>query len=160
MTYKTEVALTGAPDRALAVVRDALLANGFELLNERSGRLEFEGPGVRRSRQNGLCGISRATIGVTASDLSAEAELGGAASLGRFVIVFPFAVALLLVVIFAVHFYLSGEVADRWKLLLVPVIAAVPWGILGPVLAWLYRARSQRALDRLLRSASRATLRL
>jgi hypothetical protein len=82
------------------------------------------------------------------NSLRISAELGAARRLGLFALFFPPGLCLFLFVIFIA----LGP--RHHNAVYVPLLIAVPWLVLGPLLAKLLRRRTEQAIDALLQSAA------
>src|SRR5262245_19152011 len=99
---------------------------------------------MRSNRRKPLVGAFRIHL----LGRSGDADLGGVASLSRFVTLFPIGLVLLLGVVLSVVF---GVVfgPGTWIAVVATVVGgnAALWSLLGPMMAQRIRARTDRALD-------------
>jgi hypothetical protein len=146
MQYVSATPIAGPPEAAIKIVRDALVANAFTIVSASPTAFEATGPGLISSNQNSLMGISKASVRAEQGVLQVQAELGGAARLGLFVMVFPFVLGGVLI--------LTLHLANRPNGLLAPVLAVSPWVVLGPLMARLFRRRTEKAINALVLSAA------
>lgn len=140
--YEYSTPFRGNPDAAFAVAKTALLAQGFEILPGSSAELRAQGPGMQSTQQSALLGVSEFRFQVSASTLTATATLGGVARMKAFVLLFPPALILSLVVLFA----LLGRGISYLGLWLI-----APWLVVSLLMAALVERRTMRAVDRLAR---------
>jgi hypothetical protein len=162
--YSKSIPFSGDIDAAFAAAANVLGANGFVLHEKGLSRVEFDGPGMRSSRQNPLLGASHLRMEARAGTLSLDAELGGVDTMRRFLIYFPLAMAAGFFVLIGLGggFLLEqlgasnrGEPVARegfWLLLTAPLalLPFAPWLILSPLMCRAIRRRTIEALDRLL----------
>ena len=144
--YLSTSVISGPPEAAIRVVRDALMANAFTITSLSPTAFEATGPGLSSSNQNALLGVSKATFRAEQGLLHVEAELGGAARLGLFVMVFPFVLGGILII--------TLSAVNRPKALLAPLLAVAPWVVIGPLMARMFRRRTEKAINALLLSAA------
>jgi hypothetical protein len=149
MKYVASTTITGSPEIALARIRDALLANGFTITTAKSTELAVTGPGLMSTKENPLRGVSVATFLTQGGQLHVQAELGGAAFLGRFAIYFPLGLGLFFVAVFGLGRLSSGPAA-----VIAPLLSVSPWLILGPLIARMIRKRTEKAINALLQGAA------
>ncbi len=147
--YEFTTAFRGDPERAFARAKEALLAQGFEILPGSSAELRATGPGMRSTRQPALLGASELRFQLSASTLTVSATLGGVARVKAFVTLFPVGLILSLVALLAA----LGQGVSYLGLGL-----AVPWLFASPLMAALIERRTTRAVDRLARSMALAAL--
>jgi len=147
--YEFSTAFRGDPDRAFACAREALLAQGFEILPGSSAELRATSPGMRSTRQPALRGASDLRFQLSASTLIVSATLGGVARMKAFVTLFPVGLILSLVALLAA----LGRGVSYLGLAL-----AVPWLVVSPLMAALIERRTTRAVDRLARRMAVAAL--
>jgi hypothetical protein len=148
MSYTASLIVAGSPEKALSAVRDALVANGFTFTVADRTEFTATGPGMNSNNQNAIRGVSQITVRAVGTTLQAEAELGAARRLGRFAMLFPPGLCLLLAVVFGVLHPKQPSAA------LVPLLLAVPWLVLGPLLAWFLKRKTEQSVDALLHSAA------
>ena len=139
----------GDPGAAFSLAKTALLAQGFEILPGSSAELRAVGPGMRRTQQSALLGVSDFRFQISASTLTVSSTLGGVATMKAFVSLFPLGLILSLMVLFAV----LGHGISYLSLWL-----AAPWLVISPLMAALIERRTIRAVDRLARSMAIAAL--
>jgi hypothetical protein len=142
--HSESVPFSGDTNTALHLADAALTALGFRITERTAGSLEAVGPGMNSTRQSALLGASRIRIGSGHGELSIEAELGGVERMSRFVRRFPIGLGLLLAVVFVAAF---GFRVPAW---IAPLVAVLPWLVIGPWMAQSMRARTCRGLDALL----------
>src|SRR5262245_34476712 len=133
MQYTASRPFRGNPDRALGLAEAALTGIGFRTTKRTPGMLEMTGPGLNSTRQSALVGASRILIRGGTSELAVEADLGGAAFMTRFVMLFPIGLALALGCVFAVLFgFLFPQ--DPWVFVTIAIAVggnALVWLVLG-----------------------------
>ena len=144
--YEYSTPLRGDAAAAFDVARTALLAQGFEILTDEDAELSAEGPGMRGTQQSPLAGVSKLQLHVASSTLSATATLGGAARMKMFLYLFPPALALFLMISFA----LAG-MGVVW----ISAVAVAPWVVISPLMASAIERRTTKAVDGLVRSMAR-----
>jgi hypothetical protein len=148
MPYAASVIVEGPPEKSLAVVRDALVANAFTIAKVSKTGFTATGPGMNTNNQNTIRGVSMAEVHAEGNRLHISAELGAARRLGLFAILFPPGLRLILAAVFAV----AG--LNHRNAVYVPLFIAAPWLVLGPLLARMLRRRTAQAVDALLQSAA------
>lgn len=148
MAYTTSIAVDGSPQKAVTVLRDALVANAFTITEASQTGFTATGPGMNSNNQNAIRGVSRAVVLTEENTLHISAELGAAKRLGLFAIIFPPALCLFLAAVFA------GLGSKHHNAVFVPLLIAAPWLVLGPLLARMLRRRAEQAIDALLQSAA------
>lgn len=146
MIYVASTTIAGSPEIALGRIRDALLANGLTITTAESTELTVTGPGLMSTKENPIRGVSVATFLAQGGALRVQAELGGAAFLGRFAIYFPIGLGLFMAAVFWVLLGKSAAV--------IALLSVSPWLILGPLMARMIRRRTEKALDALLQGAA------
>ncbi len=146
-TYKYSIAFGGNPNAALHVARSALLALGFDILDDADSRLKAEGPGMTHNKQPPLTGVSLLNLEVTASQINATAILGGVANMKAFIYLFPPLLAIALMIFF---FFFSGT--KSWYVLL----TVAPWIVVAPIMASSLEKKVAGAVDRLVRGMAQA----
>ncbi len=136
-------------DRAVGI----LVATGFEVEKRSPRELALRGSVLNSTHQNPLLGIGSGMMSVDrAGRLTLDADLRGARGLGRFVLLFPFALGTFLALFFAVLFTALGNPNGALVGLIAAASAVVPWVIVGPWMAkWILR-RTRRAAEAFLRS--------
>lgn len=158
MRYQTTASIHGPPETAIRIVRDALIANGFRIVDSCAGELTMMGPGMNSSRENPLRGVSLVTARVNQTQLELDAELGGVARLGRFVFFFPIALGLLLMLFFAIIAWAIANFGQQplpsLIPLLTPLLTTLPWLVIGPWMTRIIRRRTERAIDALVHNAT------
>ncbi len=158
MDYHYEVTCLASADEALRIIRDALIANGFGIEAREEFQFTARGPGMLSSRENAIRGVTKARVTSSRGRIEIQAELGGVARLRRFVTLFPIALGMLLATTFLLIVWATGELGKRpvnvWIPLVAPLLSTLPWLILGPWMARLFRRRTERAIELLLQSAA------
>ena len=151
MQYAVSVPFSGDTDKAFSLAESALTALGFRLTERTTGSVELVGPGMNSTQQSALVGASRIQISHRRGELALEADLGGAARMSRFVILFPLGLCLFLAVLFSVVFGTLFE-PGVWVFTVAGTLGvnALLWLWLGPRMARGIRARTRRGLDTLL----------
>lgn len=113
---------------------------------------------MNSSRENAIRGVTEARVLSDRGVIEIQAELGGVARLGRFVTLFPLVLGVVLAMIFLLIVWANGELgkqpANVWIPLIAPLLSTLPWLILGPWIARLFRRRTERAIESLLQSAA------
>ena len=105
--HECGVALRGDARAAFDVARPALLALGFDIVQESDTELIARGPGLQSNREPGLLGATELHFRIAVQQLAARATLGGVARMKTFFYLFPIGLASLLVVVGG-----CGEVHD------------------------------------------------
>lgn len=149
MRYETQHDFEGSAEAALQAVEQALVPNGFRLVDSGPHRNEYAGRGMNSSRENPLRGATRIEVAAATRVLRLHADLGGVRRLALFVCIFP-------LVLWA-GLTLAPMVArggDRMEIGMAGMIGTAVWLIVGPLLAWTIRRRTVRALDDLLGGAA------
>jgi hypothetical protein len=154
MQYASSTPIAGPPETAIKVVRDALIANEFTILEAKPTEFTATGPGMMSTNQNAIRGVSKATFRTEGGMMHVQAELGGAVWLGRFAMFFPIALGVLLTAIFWVIGRTQGNLANRPAAVLTPLFPVLPWLVLGPLMARFIRRRTEKAIQGLLQSAA------
>ena len=137
-------------DSGRRVVEDAFVQAGFQIADQSADGFEVKGPGMHSSNQNPIVGVSTARIRASNRELSIEAELGGVRGMQLFIYLFPFALCEGLGVLF---FFLSrGEAGEELSLraAFIPLLWAVPWLFIAPVLSGALKRKTTRAINTLL----------
>ena len=139
--YRTTLPFHGDGEAAMNLAKTTLISLGFQVTVHSRQELHAVGPGQHSNHQPPLVGITDLKLRVSRSEISADALLGGAATMRLFVALFPPGLVLALLLFFA--------------LLGMPI----PWLYLPGVLAWLplglylggkFDDSAKRALDNLL----------
>ena len=149
-THHYSAPFHGDADKAMDVARNALLSLGFEIVHETPGELVAEGPGMHSNQQPALLGASDIHLRVEPGEIRVEAVLGGAATMKRFVVLFPPGL-----VAFLLLFFLFMPEAEG-KLHLIHLLWILPWFLIAPLLANLMERGPIRAVERLVRGMARA----
>ena len=135
MPYQASVTIQGDPAAVIAAARLVLMGQDFAVSEPQAGRLVAVGPRMMSARQPALRGVSSLTIEITGSTFTLTAERRNVVVMMLFILLFPFALALVLGLT-------QGRVTACLR-------AAAPWVVLGPVLSlWLWH-RTNSALARL-----------
>ena len=150
MQYSSSIPIVGLPEIAIKVVRDALIANEFTIVDAKPTEFTATGPGMMSTNQNAIRGVSTATFRTEGRVMHVQAELGGAAWLGRFAIFFPFALGVLL----AATFWGIGRTQGKPADVITPLFPVLPWLVIGPLMARYIRKRTEKAIYGLLQSAA------
>jgi hypothetical protein len=162
--YARSISFEGDMGKALDAAVTTLTPLGFVVAGKKLSMVELAGPGLRSTRQPPILGASLIVLDGDRGRLTLEAELGGVATMRRFLYLFPLAMALGFAVLFGLGMgVLFGRqfgvgfgvpAAPRWDWLNFALPAAVlplsPWVVLSPLLARRTRQRTIRALDGLL----------
>ncbi len=146
MPYVSSTVISGPPDAAIKMVRDALVANAFTVTKATATEFAATGPGMMGSNQSALLGVSKVSFRAEAGVLHVEADLGGAKRLGLFTMLFPPLLGLILVGILSA--------TGRPNSILAPALAVSPWIVVGPLMAFWIRKRTEKAINALLQSTA------
>lgn len=149
MRYETRHDFEGSAEAALKAVEAVLVPNGFRLVDSGPGRNRYAGRGMNNSRENPLRGATRIEVAAQTRVLRLHADLGGVRRMALFVCVFP-------LVLWA-GLTLAPMIAtggDRMDISMTGILGTALWLVLGPVIAWVIRRRTVRALDDLLAGAA------
>jgi len=149
MQFIASVAVEGPPQRAVSMLRDALIANAFTITEAGQTGFKATGPGMTSTNQNAIRGVSTATVRAEGNVIHVAAELGGAAWIGRFAVLFPLSLGVLLAMVFGMLWWPKHRDA-----VIVPLLVAAPWLLLGPLMARTVRRRTEQAIEALLQSAA------
>ena len=147
-THHYSTPFNGDAAKAMDVARNALLSLGFEIVHEAKDELVAEGPGMHSNQQPALMGATEIRLRVERHDISVEAVLGGAATMKRFVVLFPPGLAAFLLIFF--HFMPEGGIP------LIHLIWILPWFLLAPLLARAMERGPVNAVERLVRGMAQA----
>lgn len=153
MRYTASAPFTGEADKALRLAESSLASVGFQLTARTKASLEAVGPGMNNSRESALVGASHIVINHGRGELTLDAELGGAERLGRFARLFPLGLVAALAVVLSIVFLLVFG-PGLWVISVVAaaVLFAVPWLLVGPLIAGSIHRRTCRGLDAFLAS--------
>ncbi len=136
--YKHSTPFDGNREAAFDLARTALVSQGFEILAETDSELRARGPGMHSNRQSAILGVSDFLIQIAGSRIAATATLGGVATMKTFVMLFP--PALVLSIMIAPLF--AGEPVTWWGLLMV-----APWLLISPRIAASLERNTEQAVD-------------
>ncbi len=145
--HNYSVLFAGDASKVLDVARAALLSLGFEIQVDTPGELVAEGPGMHRNQQPALLGATSVHLRLSSSEIAAEAVLGGAATMKRFIVLFPpgLVVSLLLFNnIFVAPFPL------------IHLLWVLPWFAVAPLFGRELERGTIRAVERLVRGMAQA----
>ncbi len=145
--HNYSVHFRGNAAKAMDVARNALLSLGFEVLVDRPDELLAEGPGMHSNQQPALLGASSVHLRLTPSEIAVEAVLGGAATMKRFVILFP--PGLVVSLLLFNHFFLA-------PFPLIHLAWVLPWFAFAPLLGRAMERGTIRAVERLVRGMAKA----
>lgn len=149
MRYETRQDFQGSAESALHAIEATLLPNGFRLVDSGPGRNLYAGRGMNNSRENPLRGATRIEVDAATRVLRLQADLGGVRRLALFVCIFP-------IVLWA-GLTLAPMIAhggDRMQIGAAGMVGTAVWLVVGPLLAWVIRRRTVKALDDLLAGAA------
>lgn len=149
-TQTYSVPFTGNAAKAMDVARNTLLSLGFEITADRDGMLIAEGPGMHSNQQPALMGATSIQLRIAGSKIAVEAVLGGAATMKRFVVLFPPGLTASLLLFF--HLMPSGG----QELPLIHLIWVLPWFLIAPFLARAMERGTVNAVERLVRGMAQA----
>jgi hypothetical protein len=150
MQYSSSIPIAGLTETAIKMVRDALIANEFTIVDAKPTEFTATGPGMMSSNQNAIRGVSKATFRTEGGVMHVQAELGHAAWLGRFAMLFPIGLGVLLTAIF----WVTGQTQGKPIGVITPLFPVLPWLVIGPLMARYIRKRTEKAIHGLLQSAA------
>ena len=167
--YSASAATTLPTRDMLQFAITALANNGFAIVDRDDRSASLEGPGLKSTRQNPLLGASTIRLTLDDHQLRLDAELGGVATMRRFLLRFPVLLGLGLGLFFSVvggfmfgrQFGVGFGVpwAQGWTWVLFALASAMlpvtPWLFLSPMISFRMRGRTQTALDTLVKNAVR-----
>lgn len=165
-TFSTAAAIPVPSGDALLAALVILTNNGFAITDRDEHSAHLVGPGLHSTNQNPLLGASRVHLEMREQQLCLQAELGGVHALRRFIIRFPLLLGLVLGVSFALGGWMLGlpfpmgvgvPGAREWKWFALAMagglLPVAPWLFLGPMIASIVRARTEKALTSLVQNA-------
>jgi hypothetical protein len=165
--FQTAAEFGGDPKAVLDSAIATLTHNGFAITQRDAASAALTGPGLTSTKQNAILGASRVLLNVRGNRLEAQAELGGVDRMRRFLMRFPFLLALGIGLLLGVGGGLlfgaqtgtrfGAPWAPGWTWLLVTLgismLAVSPWVVLSPLMSRAMRNRTQTALETLVRNA-------
>ncbi len=141
--------------RDLLSIAESQLANrGFRIVKKNDEMVEVTGPGLNSTKQDPLLGASMIRLSGRVGTLNLEAELGGAQFLSNFVRRFPFMLCIGLAIVMEITFALTLPGRNALWFGLVPILAASPWIIIGPLMAKSILKRTENSLETFLHNLS------
>lgn len=153
--YSSEIPIHGDGRKLLERARDLFALEGYEVSPIATDRFEATGGHPLQNNSSPIHGVSRAVFLVSPGTLTVEAELGGVRKLRNFLLIFLPGLGLILAIVFS----FAGMFADKPPYM--PFVAAFaplsPWVILVPILTYLYRRRTRRAIETLLKNLQSTT---
>ena len=150
--YECSTPLTGDAQAALDHGRNILASLGFRVSRKSDGELEAIGPGLNSSNQPPLLGATELTLAVSASTVTAKATLGGVRRLTLFVCIFPPALVICLLGVFAIIGAAKGKPPLPWP----ELSGFLVFFLMGPIMApWILR-RTRKAIDDLVYNVAQA----
>ena len=150
MDYSGKVSIQGDGRKFLEKAQSIFMHEGYTVSPISGHRFEASGGHPLRKNQSPIHGVSRAVFMVSPGTLTVEAELGGVRKLRNFLLIFLPGLGLLLGVVF----FAVGMFADQpsYMPFVVAFAPLAPWVVLLPVLVYVFRRRTIRALDTLLQN--------
>lgn len=145
--HEYSVPFNGNPDSALDVARTALLALGFEIVLDTERELHAKGPGMHSNQQPALVGASLIRFAVSDFTVGVKATLGGVATMKTFIYLFPPLLVASLLVMTAFMEPAFHPAHILWVLL---------WGAVAPTIGRVLEAKTNEAIDRLVRAMAQA----
>ena len=142
------VPFAGDAAKAIDVARNTLLSLGFEITAERDGELAAAGPGMRSNREPALLGASIIHLRITDGKIWVGAELGGTATMKRFIVLFPPGLTASLLLFFQ---FMPGA-----QLPLSHLLWLLAWFLIAPLLGWAMERGTINAVERLVRGMAQA----
>lgn len=147
MVLEKRVSHRGDPRAILAAVRESLLAQGFVVEREYEYTFTARGPGMWHRQPLPLQGISRVQVSVTGDAVSATAELDALRSFQTVIVGAPLVIDTIVSIV-------CGIVIAPWVGALVACATVLPYLVLGPLIARIYKKRTETALDVVLADAT------
>ena len=157
MNYEKSEPFSGSPAKAIDFVAVLLASSGFRIEERSDTTLRAKGSWFLTSTtKNNMFGVSMLKLQATGGLLRAEATIDAAKRLLQLLglilsIVFVATTTVFLFVPMRNH---HGELLptdQRLEILLLPYI---PWLVLGPLVAWIFRSRARKTVDNLLHNAA------
>ncbi len=145
MNYEQSIEFHGDPVRAFAAASNILMPNSFKLVEKTLDHVVYEGAGMISSCQSPLMGATRIRIEAKWDRLNLSAWLGGVRSMTWFLWIFPFALAGVILTIFA-----AMGISHLRETGLIALLSISPWMVLSPLMSQWLKRRTERALDTLL----------
>lgn len=134
--------------KALDFSLNSFIQHGFAIVKKDQRGYELKGPGMISSRQSPLLGISRLICFLQGNQLKLQAEFGAVRKLKKIMILFLCALALFLVLFFALLFN-DRPTFNPW----LPLAPFLPWPFLIPFMFTIFFNRTRKALDVLIDNA-------
>ena len=128
---------------AFGLARTALVSQGFEILADTGSELRAQGPWMRSTHQAAIVGASDLLLRVDGSMIAATATLGGVARMRAFVVLFPPALILSLMLM---PLFQGNPVPWVHAGLMI-----APWLLISPWMANSMERRTRRAVDAIVR---------
>jgi hypothetical protein len=146
MDYEASQAFHGDARKALDVAASVFAGAGFRIDSRTPSSLLASRTALAGSKQDPLCGASRAEVHATGSAISLKADLGEVRKLMKFLTILIGTMAVTLAVILGILVFHRGQPPG----VLFSLLAFAPWVVLLPVMNKLFKSRTRRALDTLL----------
>jgi hypothetical protein len=151
MQYETTINLSGDSLRALDHAVRTLTARGMKLTTRTSASVELAGEGGwPNSKDDPLKPVSRVTLGATGSSLSIRADLDGISQL--LVLVTVLSAAADIPAAFLVWQAMWKQ--NRLLAIVLAMLVGLSWLIVVPLLRWILRRRTSRAIDEVIARAA------
>lgn len=169
LRYTTSASFSFCPaETVLEQVLTVLATHGFHLQRRDHHSAILSGPGLRSTRQSPLLGASTIDVEIQGQNLVLDAQLGGVASMQRFLTWFPLLLGLGLALLFGVvgglvmgqKFGVGFGVpwAQGWQWVLfafgVALLPVSPWIFITPLMSRSLEKRTEAALTTLAQNAT------
>ncbi len=145
--YNYSVPFAGNAAKVLDVARTTLLSLGFEIQIDTPSELAARGPGMHSTQQPALLGATSVHLRLSSSEITAEAILGGAATMKRFIVLFPPG---LMVSLLLFNNIFVAPVS------LIHLLWVLPWFAVAPLFGRAIERSTIRAVERLVRGMAQA----
>lgn len=165
--FEAEVKDVQDIERTFANALQVLEAVGFRILSCDKRQAELQGPGLNSTKQNPLLGATSIHLRCTENRILLDANLGGVATMERFLKWFPLGLGLLLGTLFAfvggfgfgrgfgIPFGVPWAQGLNWIVVayLFALLPISPWIFISPWMIRMIRNRTKSALETLLHNA-------
>ena len=145
--YQYSVPFQGDARKAFNIALTSLISLGFEIDRSTDWELHAIGPGMHSNQQPALLGVTELTLSINLSSITADAVLGGAATMKAFIYLFPPALILSLLI-----FFILLGMKMSWLIGLI----VLPWFIIAPLMSKMIEGKTTQAVDRLVRGMAQS----